>query len=45
MNLIRLGLKNIIFKTTNAEELVSGNEIYMQGKKYYGDEVLIACGK
>jgi DNA-binding NarL/FixJ family response regulator len=36
----RIGIKNIIYKTTDDEELILAMKYTMQGKKYYGDEVL-----
>jgi DNA-binding NarL/FixJ family response regulator len=36
----RIGIKNIIYKTTDADELILAIKYTIQGKKYYGDEVL-----
>jgi DNA-binding NarL/FixJ family response regulator len=36
----RIGIKNIIYKTTDADELILAMKYTIQGKKYYGAEVL-----
>jgi DNA-binding NarL/FixJ family response regulator len=36
----KIGIKNIIYKTTEFEELVLAMKYTVQGKKYYSDEIL-----
>ena len=38
--LTKLGIKNIIYKTADKEELFSAIEATLKGKKYYSDEIL-----
>ena len=36
----KIGIKNIIFKTAERDEILSAVEAALKGKKYYGDEIL-----
>lgn len=38
--LTKLGIKNIIYKTTDKDELFSAIEATLKGKKYYSDQIL-----